>query len=71
MQLRSLPVFTPALAAVLLASCGKQAQTPPAAAPAAAPAATAAQPSQSGGQPTNFEDNTQTQAPAPPPAPTS
>ena len=37
MQLRSLPVFTLALAAVLLASCGKQAETPPAAAPAAAP----------------------------------
>jgi len=69
MPLRSLPVFALALAGVLMASCAKQEAAAPAAAPAA-PAA-ASQPAQSGGQTTNFEDNTQTQAPAPPAAPSS
>lgn len=65
----NLPVFALTLAAALVASCSKQAEAP---APAAteAPAAST-QPAQSAGQTTNFEDNTQTQAPAPPAAPTS
>lgn len=71
MQLRSLPVFTLALAGILVASCSKQPETTAAPAPAAAPAAATAQPAQSAGQTTNFEDNTQTQAPPPPAAPTS
>ena len=71
MPLRLLPVFTLAVAGFLAASCSKQPETAPAAAPAA-PAASTAQPAaQSAGQTTNFEDNTQTQAPPPPAAPTS
>ena len=64
MPLRLLPVFALTLASALVASCSKQAEAP---SPAAAPAAPAAstQAAQSGGQTTNFEDNTQTQAPAP------
>ncbi len=62
--MRSLPVYALALVGVLMASCAKQEAAAPAAAPTAAPAS-AAQPAQSGGQTTNFEDNTQTQAPAP------
>ncbi len=74
MPLRLLPVFTLAAAGLLVASCSKQPETAtaPATAPAAAPAGSGAQPAaQSAGQTTNFEDNTQTQAPPPPAAPTS
>ena len=72
MPLRLLPVFTLAVAGLLVASCSKQPETAPAAAPAGAPAAATSQPAaQSAGQTTNFEDNTQTQAPPPPAAPTS
>jgi hypothetical protein len=70
MPLRLLPVLALTLASALVASCSKQAETPPAAAAPAAPAAST-QPSQTGGQTTNFEENTQTQAPAAAPAPTS
>jgi ribosomal protein L12E/L44/L45/RPP1/RPP2 len=66
--MRSLPVYALALVGVLMASCAKQEASAPAAAPAAPAAAAPA--AQSGGQTTNFEDNTQTQAPVPA-APTS
>jgi len=63
MQSRLLPVFALTLASVLVVSCSKQEPAPPPAAttapkPAEQPAA------QAGGQTTNFESNTQSQAPA-------
>jgi hypothetical protein len=62
MPLRVMPVFALALGSVLMASCAKQPAAPPPPAPAAA-----AQPAgPTGGQSTNFEDSTQTQAPAAP-----
>jgi hypothetical protein len=70
MSLRLLRVLALTLAGALAASCSKQAEAPPATAAPAASAASA-QPAQTGGQTTNFEDNTQTQAPAAAPAPTS
>jgi hypothetical protein len=65
MPSRLLPVLALTLASALVASCSKQGTPPPTAAPAAPAAST--QPAQSGGQTTNFEDNTQTQAPQPAP----
>lgn len=67
MQSRLLPVFALTLGSVLVVSCSKQEPAPPPAAAATAPKAAEQAAGPSGGQTTNFESNTQTQAPVPAP----
>ncbi len=63
MPLRVTPVLALTLGSVLMVSCAKQSEAPP---PAPAPTAAAQSAGPTGGQTTNFESSTQTQAPAAP-----